>query len=48
METHYYNPNIPKDMEMLHMGPIADSSGIKLYYTQTLRKHDAGVLSIGK
>ncbi|XP_037025440.1 MOXD1 homolog 2-like isoform X3 [Bradysia coprophila] len=47
METHYYNPNIPKDLEMLHMGPIADNSGIKLYYTQTLRKHDAGVLSIG-
>lgn len=26
----------------------ADNSGLKLYYTNNLRKHDAGVLSIGK
>lgn len=26
----------------------ADNSGLKLYYTTNLRKHDAGVLSIGK
>lgn len=26
----------------------ADNSGLKLYYTINLRKHDAGVLSIGK
>lgn len=47
METHYNNPNIPTDLETLHMGPIADNSGLKLHYTQALRKHDAGVLSIG-
>lgn len=27
--------------------PKADNSGLKLYYTTQLRKHDAGVLSIG-
>lgn len=48
METHYNNPNIPKDLESLHMGPIVDNSGLKLYYTQSLRKHDAGILSVGK
>lgn len=36
------------DLQSLHMGPVADNSGLKLYYTSTLRKHDAGVLSIGK
>lgn len=28
--------------------PRADNSGLKLFYTTKLRKHDAGVLSIGK
>lgn len=48
MESYYNNPNIPLDLKSLHMGPIVDNSGIKLYYTQALRKYDAGVLSIGK
>lgn len=38
----------PKDLESLHATPAADNSGLKLYYTSALRKHDAGVLSIGK
>lgn len=48
METHYSDSNPPKDLESLHADPIVDNSGLKLYYTSVLRKHDAGVLSIGK
>lgn len=48
METHYTDTEPPKDLESLHAGPIVDDSGLKLYYTSTLRKHDAGVLSIGE
>lgn len=48
METHYSDTEPPKDLESLHAGPIVDSSGLKLYYTSALRKHDAGVLSIGE
>lgn len=48
METHYNNPNTPKDLDSLHMGPVVDNSGLRLHYTSALRKHDAGVLSIGE
>lgn len=48
METHYSDMEPPKDLESLHATPAADRSGLKLYYTSALRKHDAGVLSIGK
>lgn len=47
METHYSDMEPPKDLESLHAIP-ADNSGLRLYYTSALRKHDAGVLSIGK
>ena len=39
METHYNNPNIDQG--------IIDSSGVRVYYTPTLRKYDAGVISVG-
>jgi len=39
METHYNNPTQDAD--------ITDSSGIRVYYTSSLRRHDAGVLSVG-
>jgi hypothetical protein len=39
METHYNNP--AKDVD------IRDTSGMRVYYTASLRNHDAGVLSVG-
>jgi hypothetical protein len=39
METHYNNPTQDAD--------ITDSSGIRVYYTASLRRDDAGVLSVG-
>jgi len=39
METHYNNPAQDTD--------ITDSSGIRVFYTASLRRHDAGVLSVG-
>jgi len=39
METHYNNPT--QDAQ------ITDHSGIRVYYTASLRRHDAGVLSVG-
>ncbi|XP_043249657.1 MOXD1 homolog 2 [Colletes gigas] len=39
LETHYTNPQ----MDLF----ISDSSGLRLYYTDRLRIHDAGILSIG-
>lgn len=39
--TSYLNDNLPDGPEMV------DNSGLRLYFTPTLRKHDAGVLSIG-
>jgi hypothetical protein len=39
METHYNNPTQDAD--------FADSFGIRVYYTASLRRHDAGVLSVG-
>lgn len=48
METHYSDMEPPKDLESLHATPAADNSGLRIYYTSALRKHDAGVLSIGK
>ena len=55
METHYNNPkSSSKDGEedisssKINSRQKADNSGLKLYYTNNLRKHDAGVLSIGK
>lgn len=56
METHYYNPSTSGDSGTKGAtddnGTVtrqkADNSGLKLYYTSKLRKHDAGVLSIGE
>lgn len=39
LETHYTNPQLDAF--------ISDSSGLRLLYTERLRTHDAGVLSIG-
>lgn len=39
METHYNNPNIDPG--------IVDSSGVRIFYTPTLRRYDAGVISVG-
>lgn len=41
METHY---STPLDG---HSGTPFDGSGLRLYYTPELRRHDAGLLSIG-
>lgn len=47
METHYNNPLNGADSIKSTNRQKADNSGLKLYYTNNLRKHDAGVLSIG-
>ena len=39
LETHYTNPQLDRFM--------TDSSGLRLYYTERLRTHDAGILSVG-
>ncbi|XP_069165930.1 MOXD1 homolog 1-like isoform X2 [Procambarus clarkii] len=38
-EIHYDNPDLKQD--------IVDASGLRVLYTETLREHDAGVLTIG-
>ncbi|KAJ8339019.1 hypothetical protein SKAU_G00358050 [Synaphobranchus kaupii] len=39
LEVHYHNPLLISDRQ--------DSSGIRLYYTPTLRKYDAGIMELG-
>ncbi|XP_014208598.1 MOXD1 homolog 2 [Copidosoma floridanum] len=39
LETHYSNPQLDSF--------VTDNSGLRLYHTDKLRTHDAGVLSIG-
>ncbi len=39
MEIHYDNPELKND--------IIDNSGIKLYFTETLRTYDLGLLVLG-
>ncbi|KAG6798060.1 MOXD1 homolog 2 [Apis laboriosa] len=39
LETHYANPQMDAF--------ISDSSGLRLHYTDKLRTHDAGILSVG-
>ncbi|XP_066569223.1 dopamine beta-hydroxylase [Amia ocellicauda] len=39
LEVHYHNP--------LKIRGLLDSSGIRLYYTPTLRKYDAGIMELG-
>ncbi|XP_031841330.1 DBH like monooxygenase olf413 [Nomia melanderi] len=39
LETHYTNPQMDAF--------ITDSSGLRLHYTDRLRTHDAGILSVG-
>lgn len=46
METHYNNPRPTEGFSNVRQK--ADSSGLKIYHTEKLRKYDAGVLSIGK
>lgn len=56
MESHYSNTEVPPTEmadELLGIGhtaagPLLDDSGLDLYVTQVLRKHDAGVMSIGE
>lgn len=48
METHYNNPRNSDDFSSINLRQKADSSGLKLHYTDKLRKYEAGVLSIGK
>ncbi|XP_041782918.1 MOXD1 homolog 2-like [Anopheles merus] len=43
METHYTG----FQSNSVDLTPRVDNSGLRLYYTTTLRKHDAGVLSVG-
>lgn len=38
LQTHYYNPSLDKN--------IFDSSGVRVYYTKTLRKHEAGIMQL--
>ena len=39
LEIHYDNPNL--------LSNIIDSSGMRIYYTNVLRKHDAGIMEVG-
>ncbi|KAE8582306.1 hypothetical protein XENTR_v10020073 [Xenopus tropicalis] len=39
LEVHYHNP--------LELKGLRDSSGIRLYYTSTLRRYDAGIMEVG-
>ncbi|CAL4133676.1 unnamed protein product, partial [Meganyctiphanes norvegica] len=39
LETHYDNPTMDKG--------VVDSSGIRVYHTDNLREHDAGLLTLG-
>jgi len=39
LQTHYDNPELRAD--------LVDSSGLSIYYTSTLRLHDAGVMILG-
>lgn len=53
MESHYNNPVRSEGeweaaVAAQHLGPVVDNSGLKLLFTPAVRKHDAGVLSIGK
>lgn len=46
LETHYNNLNA--NFESYQVRRMTDSSGLKIIFTDSLRQHDAGVLSIGK
>jgi hypothetical protein len=43
--THYHDRNFDYIFDQTKQ--MADNSGLRLYMTPTLRKHDAGVLSVG-
>ena len=45
METNYNS--FQEDIQFIDNKPMVDNSGLKFYYTTNLRKHDAGVLSVG-
>lgn len=47
METHYSNMDDGIGYDPVKSQQVVDSSGLKLYYTQSLRKYDAGFLSVG-
>lgn len=49
METHYTNQNLTADtfFTQTPMPTMVDNSGLKLILTSKLRKHDAGMMSIG-
>ncbi|XP_039261999.2 DBH-like monooxygenase protein 1 homolog isoform X2 [Styela clava] len=40
LETHYDNPDLKPD--------IFDSSGVRFYYTENLRKYDAGIITLSQ
>ncbi|XP_059622696.1 MOXD1 homolog 2 [Phlebotomus argentipes] len=46
METHYHHAMDGVGVN-INSPPMVDNSGLRLYYTQALRKFDAGVLSVG-
>ncbi|XP_042880664.1 DBH-like monooxygenase protein 1 isoform X2 [Penaeus japonicus] len=39
LEIHYNNPNLRRG--------VVDSSGVRIMYTEKLRQHDAGILTLG-
>lgn len=45
METHYQN--MQNNYNDWNTKSRADSSGLRIYFTSALRKHDAGILSVG-
>lgn len=47
MESHYSKAHAPSDFTDLENGNLLDDSGLRIHVTAELRKHDAGVLSIG-
>lgn len=45
MMTHY--SNLQMNFEPYQMRTMTDNSGLRIIFTQDLRTHDAGILSIG-
>lgn len=45
METHY--SNMQNEYNEVSTRAMVDNSGLRLYYSSSLRRHDAGILSVG-